>query len=104
MSMRKIRILCAVMAATLTSAAAYAGETGGRRFEWSTDSAEAKKFLGQLQTNIEYFKVGPANLDLAKKIVAADRSFAMGQYYVWAVTKGRVGGMAHFMSRRLHKK
>ena len=53
MSMRKIRIFCAVMAATLTSAAAYAEETRGRRFEWTTESAEAKKLLGQLQMNIE---------------------------------------------------
>src|SRR5438876_2500694 len=103
MSMRKIRILCAVMAATLTSAAAYAGETGGRRFEWTTDSAEAKKFLGQLQTNIENFKVGPANLELAKGIVAADPSFAMGQYYVSAVTPGPDGEKEYMKARELAK-
>src|SRR5437773_11023189 len=100
MSTRKIRIFCAVMAA-LTSAAAYGGETGGRRFEWTTDSAEAKKLLGQLQMNIENFQVGPANLELAKKIVAADSSFAMGQYYVSAVTRGPDGEKEYLKAREL---
>jgi Flp pilus assembly protein TadD len=31
-----------------------------------------------LQLRIENFQVGPENLELAKKIVAADPSFAMG--------------------------
>ena len=103
MSMRKIRIFCAVMAATLTSAAAYAEETRGRRFEWTTESAEAKKLLGQLQMNIENFQVGPANLELAKRIVAADPSFAMGQYYVSAVTPGPDGEKEYMKAREMAK-
>ena len=80
MSMRKIRIVCAVMAAAIASAAAYAEGTSGRRFEWTTKSPEAKQLLKELQLRIENFQVGPENLELAKKIVAADPNFAMGQY------------------------
>jgi len=36
MSMRKTRIVCAVMAAALATAAAYAESTAGRKFEWTT--------------------------------------------------------------------
>jgi tetratricopeptide (TPR) repeat protein len=85
MSMRKTRIVCAVMAAALATAAAYAESTAGRKFEWTTKSPEAKELLKQLQLRIENFQVGPENLELAKKIVAADPSFAMGQYYLSAV-------------------
>lgn len=85
MSMRKTRIVCAVMAAALATAAAYAESAAGRKFEWTTKSPEAKELLKQLQLRIENFQVGPENLELAKKIVAADPSFAMGQYYLSAV-------------------
>jgi tetratricopeptide (TPR) repeat protein len=65
--------------------AAAAGEpakTG--RFVWSTDSAEAKTLLSELQQGIESFQAGPANTELARKIVAADPEFAMGHYYLSA--------------------
>ena len=85
MSMRKTRAVCAVMAAAIAAAAAYAESTPGRKFEWTTKSPEAREVLKQLQLRIENFQVGPENLELAKKIVAADPSFAMGQYYLSAV-------------------
>jgi hypothetical protein len=86
MSMRKPRIVCAVMAAALASAVVSAEGVSGRQFEWTTKSPEAKAMLKQLQLRIENFQVGPENLELAKKIVAADPSFAMGQYYLSAVS------------------
>src|SRR5438128_3883246 len=84
--MRKIRILGAVVAALLVSAAVQAGGPAGRKFEWTTKSDKARKLLRELQLRIENFQVGPENVELAKKIVAADPSFAMGQYYLSAVT------------------
>jgi len=58
----------------------------GARFEWTTKSAEAKKTLAELQQRIENFQFGPANAEIAQKIVAADPQFAMGTYYLSAVT------------------
>jgi tetratricopeptide (TPR) repeat protein len=58
----------------------------GARFELTTKSAEAKKTLAELQQRIENFQFGPANVELAQKIVAADPQFALGTYYLSAVT------------------
>ncbi len=58
----------------------------GARFEWTTKSAEAKQGLLELQQRIESFQFGPANIERAQKIVAADPAFAMGVYYLSAVT------------------
>lgn len=58
----------------------------GARFEWTTKSAEAKRGLAELQQRIENFQFGPANIELARKIVSADPAFAMGTYYLSAVT------------------
>jgi tetratricopeptide (TPR) repeat protein len=58
----------------------------GARFEWTTKSEEAKKTLAELQQRIENFQFGPANAEIAQKIVAADPQFAMGTYYLSAVT------------------
>ena len=58
----------------------------GPHFEWTTKSAEAKQGLAELQQRIENFQFGPANAELAQKIVAADPGFAMGVYYLSAVT------------------
>ena len=44
----------------------------GARFEWTTKSAEAKQGLAELQQRIENFQFGPANAELAQKIVAAE--------------------------------
>jgi tetratricopeptide (TPR) repeat protein len=74
-----MRVVCAAVVAAGIAAAAGASD---RRFEWTTSSAEAKAMLKELQLRIENFQAGPENLELAKKIVAADPSFAMGQYYL----------------------
>ena len=58
----------------------------GARFEWSTKSAEAKQRLLELQQRIESFQFGSANVELAQKLVAADPQFALGVYYLSAVT------------------
>ncbi len=67
------------------SAVAADAVAAGRHFEWSTRSPEAKRLLGELQGRIESFQFGPANVDLARKLVAADPTFAMGEYYLSAV-------------------
>jgi hypothetical protein len=58
----------------------------GAHFEWTTKSADAKTGLAELQQRIENFQFGPANVELAQKIVAADPQFALGTYYLSAVT------------------
>lgn len=83
--MTESRTLCLVLAAACVSAAPAAASTSspaGRHFEWTTRSAEAKKMLVDLQTRVENFQAGPENLELAKKLVAADPNFAMGAYYL----------------------
>ena len=86
--MMKIRVLCAVAVAMLVSVATHADAATGSRFDWTTQSGEARKLLAELQNRIETFQAGQANLELAKKIVAADPDFALGQYYLSAVTPG----------------
>jgi tetratricopeptide (TPR) repeat protein len=78
------RLLVAVSAAVVCAGTASAGTP--KRFELTTMSAEAKDQLGQLQRQIENLQFGTANVELAKKIVAADPSFALGTYYLSAVT------------------
>ena len=81
------RILYLALAALAAARAADAQAAGkGAGFEWSTKSAEARRGLGELQQRIENFQFGPANAELAQKIVAADPTFAMGVYYLSAVT------------------
>ncbi|HEY8234171.1 MAG TPA: tetratricopeptide repeat protein [Vicinamibacteria bacterium] len=76
------------LAALVGGSAAVAEEkaAAGKRFEWTTTSAQAKQDLLELQTRIENFQFGPQNVELAQKIVAADPQFAMGVYYLSAVT------------------
>jgi tetratricopeptide (TPR) repeat protein len=57
-----------------------------KKFEWTTESAEAKSLLKDLQARIESFEAGPHLAETARKIVALDPDFAMGQYYLSAVT------------------
>ena len=76
----------AVAPGLLQAAEAESSASKGARFEWTTKSAEAKQGLAELQQRIENFQFGPANAQLAQKIVAADPSFAMGMYYLSAVT------------------
>jgi len=80
------RILFLGLAAALASSAAAEPAARTKRFEWTTKSAEAKQRLFDLQQRIESFQTGPGSVDLAREIVAADPSFAMGVYYLSAVT------------------
>ena len=95
--MNRIRVLCLLTATLATTAAA-----GERRFEWTTKSAEARQLLSELQGRIESFQLGPANLELAQKLVAADPAFAIGQYYLSVVTPDQdEGGKVYDKSREL---
>jgi tetratricopeptide (TPR) repeat protein len=62
------------------------GRKASPRFEWTTRSEVAREKLGELQQRIEDFQLGSATVDLAREIVAADPGFAMGVYYLSAVT------------------
>lgn len=76
----------ALIAAVVVSLGAASGSAEtGRKFEWTTRSEEAKRLLAELQGQIENFQFGPRNVELAQRIVAADPSFAMGEYYLSAV-------------------
>ncbi len=101
--MRVFRVMGVLSVAIALAGAAIAGEAASRRFEWSTESAEARELLGKLQGRIESFQAGPENQELAKKIVAADPDFAMGSYYLSAVTAGADGLAAYEKARQLSK-
>jgi len=84
--MNRVAGLCLLAAVAVgPSAPAADAVTAGRHLEWSTRSPEAKKLLAELQGRIESFQFGPSNVDLAKELVAADPSFAIGEYYLSAV-------------------
>src|SRR3954447_15458779 len=89
--MNRVPALCLLAAvaagpsAVLAAAPASASIPAGRHFEWTTRSADAKRLLLDLQSRIESFQFGAANVELANKLVAADPSFAMGEYYLSAV-------------------
>jgi len=85
MTKRVLAIGLAALAAVAASAGSAAAKAGAR-FEWTTRSAEAKQRLAELQQRIENFQFGSANVELAQKLVAADPQFAMGVYYLSAVT------------------
>jgi len=77
----------------LTASVGLAGE---KRFEWTTESSEAKSLLADLQARIESFEAGPQLAEIARKIVAADPEFAMGEYYLSAVAPPNEG-QAHLV-------
>jgi tetratricopeptide (TPR) repeat protein len=66
--------------------AAGAAAAPGKRFEWTTASPAAKQGLLEVQQRIESFQFGPDTITVAQKVVAADPEFAMGVYYLSAVT------------------
>lgn len=76
-----VRIAAAVLAGALLGGPAAAE---GRKFEWTTKSAEARALLAELQARIENFQFGAQNIELARRLVAADPQFAIGQYYLSA--------------------
>jgi predicted Zn-dependent protease len=84
--MNRTRALGLMAALSLAAAPAFAGTA--KKFEWTSRSADARKMLEELQARIEAFQFGAANIELARKMVAADPQFAMGQYYLSAVLPG----------------
>ena len=104
--MKNIRAVALVAGAVLaaTAAVAEAKAPAGRRFEYKSRSEEARKLLFELQARIENFQFGAANVERAKKIVALDPTFAMGQYYVSAVTPGPDAEKEYLKARELAKK
>ena len=90
-------------ALAVASAAVVTAGDAARRFTWTTPSAEAKTMLRELQTRIESFQFGPANVELAQKIVAADPAFAMGHYYLAATQPGPAGQAAYEKAAELAK-
>ena len=77
------RILFLGLVAGLAAGAAAAP---GKRFDWTTASPAAKQGLLEVQQRIESFQFGPETIAVAQKVVAADPEFAMGVYYLSAVT------------------
>jgi tetratricopeptide (TPR) repeat protein len=88
----------AIVAASLVAVAG--ADTAGKRFEWTTKSAEAKTMLKELQLRIENFQQGPENRKLAEKIVAADPAFAMGQYYLSVFNPNPAEGFKEYEKAR----
>ena len=78
------RAAAALLLGAALALPAAAGE--GRRFEPSTSSKQARELLARLQQNVEKLVLGATNAELARKLVAADPSWAMGVYYQSAVT------------------
>jgi tetratricopeptide (TPR) repeat protein len=87
---RQVVWLAAVLLA-LAGAAGAGEKSKVEKFVWSTDSAEAKSLLAEVQQRVESFQAGPATTELARKIVAADPGFAMGHYYLSAMQPGPGG-------------
>ena len=79
-------ILFLGLVAGLASGAAAEPAAKGKRFEWTTASPAAKQGLLEVQQRIESFQLGPETIAVAQKVVAADPEFAMGVYYLSAVT------------------
>lgn len=80
-----------VATATCFLLCAHLGLAAERKFEWTTESPEAKSLLADLQARIENFEAGPHLAEIARKMVAADPKFAMGEYYLSAVAPPNEG-------------
>jgi tetratricopeptide (TPR) repeat protein len=78
-------VLAAGTLAFAVSATA-ADKPAAKSMTFTTTSAAARDQLKELQKRVESFQFGPANEELANKIVAADPQFALGAYYLSAVT------------------
>lgn len=98
--MRHVRAIALLAGTTLAATSAVAGAPKGRRFEWSTKSAEARTMLAELQGRIENFQFGAANAELARKIVAADPNWAMGQYYLSASVGNPAEGEREYLKAK----
>jgi tetratricopeptide (TPR) repeat protein len=91
---RAVRGMAAAAGILAAAAAAEAGKPDSRTMTLTTKSPAAREQLVELQRRIESFQFGSANEELARKIVAADPEFAMGVYYLSAVTQPP-GNQAH---------
>jgi tetratricopeptide (TPR) repeat protein len=91
---RSAILVVGAASAILAAAAAEAGGPAAHTMAMTTQSPAAHDQLVELQRRIESFQFGPANEELAKKIVAADPQFALGVYYLSAVT-GAPGNQQH---------
>jgi tetratricopeptide (TPR) repeat protein len=80
------RILSLGFAVVLASGAVAQAAATGKSFEWTTKSADARARLADIQQRIESFQFGADTVEAARKLVAADPEFAMGVYYLSAVT------------------
>jgi len=89
MNITKLAVLGVGAAAWITTAgsAAAAGKPAAKTMTFTTKSPAAHDQLVELQRRVETFQFGPANEELAKKIVEADPEFALGVYYLSAVTQ-----------------
>jgi len=85
--MKRILFLGLVASLAAGAAAAQGAPVApGRLFDWTTASPAAKQGLLEVQQRIESFQFGPDTIAVAQKVVAADPEFAMGVYYLSAVT------------------
>ena len=80
-----IKRALALFAMPLLLAPWVSAAPGSGRFEWSTKSGEARTLLLELQGRIESFQFGSENVPLARRLVAADPAWGMGEYYASAV-------------------
>jgi tetratricopeptide (TPR) repeat protein len=83
--MSRIPALSLALAAAISIPMDASAAASARHFEWTTKSPEALKLLRELQGRIENFQFGPQNVELGKKLAAADPNFAMGIYYASVV-------------------
>ena len=76
-----------VLSTSLALVATASGKSaaGNGKFVWTTESAEAKTLIHELQARVENFQLGTGTAEVARKLVAADPDFAMGVYYLSAV-------------------
>ncbi|HXK08837.1 MAG TPA: tetratricopeptide repeat protein [Vicinamibacteria bacterium] len=84
-SILSLGLAAAGLAAVATAEPAADPAAPGRRFEWTTSSADARQRLAEVQQRIESFQFGSDTVEAARRIVAADPEFAMGEYYLSAV-------------------
>ena len=84
MNRHSLALATAALVAATTAASANDAPSA-KRFDWTTRSAEAKQKLFELQQRIESFQFGADTVDAARRLVAADPAFAMGEYYLSAV-------------------
>jgi tetratricopeptide (TPR) repeat protein len=84
--MMKKNLTACVAGLLLSAAPSVPAATGTGKFEWTTKSPEARQLIGEIQARIESFQFGSETVALARKLVAADPQFAMGVYYLSAVT------------------